>query len=47
MLDHPAGLYIETSIPDAKAERLEQIHAAGNRIVNLCEESIVYADGRD
>jgi surface carbohydrate biosynthesis protein len=47
MLEHPAGLYVETSIPDAKAERLEQIHAAGHRIVNLCEESIVYADGRD
>jgi surface carbohydrate biosynthesis protein len=47
MLDHPAGVYVETSIPDAKAARLEQVHAAGNRIVNLCEESIVYADGRD
>ena len=47
MLEHPAGLYVETSIPDAKAERLEQIHSAGNRIANMCEESIVYADGRD
>ena len=47
MLEHPAGLYVETSIPDAKAERLERIHAAGHRVANLCEESIVYADGRD
>jgi surface carbohydrate biosynthesis protein len=47
MLQHPAGLFVETSIPDAKAVRLEQIRAAGNRVVNLCEESIVYADGRD
>ena len=47
MLNRPAGVYVETSIPDAKAARLEQIHAAGHRIVNLCEESIVYADGRD
>ena len=23
---HPARLYVETSIPDAKAERLERIH---------------------
>jgi len=47
MLDHPAGVFVETSIPDGKAARLEQIRAAGHRIVNLCEESIVYADGRD
>ena len=47
MLEHPAGLYVETSIPDAKAERLERIHSAGHRIANMCEESIVYADGRD
>ena len=47
MLEHPAGVYVETSIPDAKAARLEQIRSAGHRIVNLCEESIVYADGRD
>jgi surface carbohydrate biosynthesis protein len=47
MLEHPAGLFVETSIPDAKAERLERIRAAGHRIANLCEESIVYADGRD
>jgi surface carbohydrate biosynthesis protein len=47
MLEHPAGLYVETSIPEAKAARLERIRAAGHRIANLCEESIVYADGRD
>jgi surface carbohydrate biosynthesis protein len=47
MLEHPAGLYVETSIPDAKAARLERVRAAGHRIANLCEESIVYADGRD
>lgn len=47
MLEHPAGVYVETSIPDVKASRLEQFHRNGHRIVNLCEESIVYANGRD
>ena len=47
MLEHPAGLYVETSIPNAKAGRLERVHAAGHRIANLCEESIVYIDPLD
>lgn len=47
MLEHPAGLYVETSIPDVKAPRLERVRSAGHRIANLCEESIAYADGRD
>ena len=47
MLEHPAGVYVETSIPEAKTARLERISAAGHRIANLCEESIVYAEGRD
>lgn len=47
MLEHAVGLYVETSIPNAKAARLERVHAAGHRIANLCEESIVYIDARD
>lgn len=47
MQDHPPGTYVEISIPDKKASRLEEIHRAGHRIVNLCEEGILYTDGRD
>ena len=47
MREHPPGIYVEISIPDKKSARLEEIHRAGNRIVNLCEEGILYADGRD
>jgi surface carbohydrate biosynthesis protein len=47
MREHPPGVYVEISIPDKKASRLEQLHRAGNRIVNLCEEGILYTNGRD
>ncbi len=47
MREHPPGIYVEISIPNKKASRLEEIHKAGNGIVNLCEEGIFYPDGRD
>jgi len=47
MREHPPGIFVEISIPDKKAARLEEIHKAGNRIVNLCEEGILYTDARD
>ncbi len=47
MREHPPGIYVEISIPNKKASRLEELHRAGNRIVNLCEEGILYTDGRD
>jgi surface carbohydrate biosynthesis protein len=47
MRERVPGTYCEISIPDKKASRLEEIHKAGHRIVNLCEESILYTDGHD
>lgn len=43
----PAGAFVEISIPENKASHLEALHERGHRIVNLCEESIVYTDGSD
>jgi len=47
MREHPPGIFVEISIPDKKASRLEELHRAGNRVVNLCEEGILYTNGRD
>ena len=47
MLNHPPGVYVETSIPDVKAERLQRFHRDGHRIVNMCEEGVVYAEPKD
>ena len=47
MRDRPGGVYIEIGIPDKKAKRLEEMHASGHRIANMCEEGLVYSDGRD
>lgn len=44
---HPPGAYVEISIPENKAERLNTYQASGHRTVNLCEENIVYIDGKD
>jgi surface carbohydrate biosynthesis protein len=41
------GAYIEIGIPDKKSRRLAELHAAGHRIANMCEEGLVYSDGRD
>ncbi len=43
----PRGVFIEISIPEAKAERLAIIRSLGHRIANICEESIVYYDAMD
>jgi surface carbohydrate biosynthesis protein len=43
----PLGLYLEISIPAGKAERLARYHADGHKIVDLCEENVVYVDGWD
>jgi surface carbohydrate biosynthesis protein len=45
VLDQPGGIYIEIGIPEKKAKRLEEMHAIGHRIANMCEEGLVYADG--
>jgi surface carbohydrate biosynthesis protein len=47
MRDHQGGAYIEIGIPEKKAKRLKAINALGNRIANMCEEGLIYADGRD
>ena len=47
MRDQPGGAYIEIGIPEKKAKRLEELHAWGYRIVNMCEEGLVYSDGRE
>lgn len=44
---HPPGAYLEISIPEKKARNLEAFQAHGHRTVNLCEENIVYIDGKD
>jgi surface carbohydrate biosynthesis protein len=46
MLEHPMGAYIEISLPQSKAVRLEKLKKAGYRIFNLCEESVNYLSGR-
>lgn len=43
----PPGLIIENNIPDSKAPRLRSLRERGYRIASLCEESIIYPDGRD
>ena len=45
--DHAGGVYIEIGIPEKKANRLAAIRAAGHCIANMCEEGLVYSDGRD
>src|SRR5262245_11823556 len=47
MKENVPGVFVEISIPESKAERLERLHRLGHRIVNLCEEAIIYSDGRD
>jgi len=47
ILDYPPGLYVEISITRRKAEALAAYQKHGHRTVNLCEEGIVYTDGRD
>ena len=47
MRDQPRGAYIEIGIPEKKANRLQELYSAGHRIANMCEEGLVYADGRD
>jgi surface carbohydrate biosynthesis protein len=44
---HAGGVYIEIGIPEKKASRLAAIRAAGHCIANMCEEGLVYSDGRD
>ena len=43
----PLGLFVEISIPAGKADRLASYHADGHKIVDLCEENVVYVDGWD
>ncbi len=45
--DQPSGAYIEIGIPEKKAKRLEEMHAIGHRIANMCEEGLVYPDGQE
>ena len=45
--DHAGGVYIEIGIPEKKTNRLSAIRAAGHCIANMCEEGLVYSDGRD
>lgn len=47
MRDQPGGAYIEIGIPDKKSRRLQDLHASGYRIANMCEEGLVYPDGRE
>jgi surface carbohydrate biosynthesis protein len=47
MRDQPGGAYIEIGIPEKKARRLEELRASGYRIANMCEEGLVYSDGRE
>jgi surface carbohydrate biosynthesis protein len=47
MKQHPPGVFVVASIPEPKAQRLEEIRNSGNHIANLCEESIVYTSGED
>lgn len=46
-LRFPPGAYVEISIPEKKAPRLAEYQKRGHRNVNLCEENIVYIDGKD
>ena len=44
----PPAVHIEVSIPEAKkVSRIQPLVAAGHRIGCLCEEGVVYPDGRD
>lgn len=44
----PAAVHLEISIPQAKLEtRIRPLVAAGHRLGCLCEEGVVYPDGRD
>jgi surface carbohydrate biosynthesis protein len=47
MLDYPPGMFVEISITKRKANYLAAYRAHGHRTADLCEESIVYTDGRD
>ena len=47
MRDQPSGAYIEIGIPGKKAKRLEELYGLGYRIANMCEEGLVYSDGRE
>jgi surface carbohydrate biosynthesis protein len=41
------GIHVEISIPERKAAQQETMRNAGQRLVNICEESIIYTDGDD
>ena len=47
MKEHPPGIFVAASVPERKAPRLEQIRRSGHVVANLCEESVVYANGRE
>ena len=43
----PAGAVVAISIPEDTAGRIRSFRRAGHRVINICEENIVYPDGRD
>ncbi len=45
--DGPRGVFMEISIAEHKAKRIAGYKSLGHSIAILCEESIVYFDGRD
>ena len=40
------GVYVESGLPRKKIKKLRELRQDGFRLVNLCEENIVYVDGR-
>jgi surface carbohydrate biosynthesis protein len=46
-LEGAHGIHVEISIPERKSAQQEAMSRAGQRLVNICEESIIYTDGDD
>ena len=42
MRDRPPGVFAVASVPESKAERLQEMRKVGHQVANLCEESLVY-----
>ncbi|MGH8120970.1 MAG: surface carbohydrate biosynthesis protein [Gammaproteobacteria bacterium] len=40
------GVYVESGLPRKKIKKLRELRQGGFRLVNLCEENIVYVDGK-
>ena len=46
-LEQARGVHVEISIPERKAHLQRQLKDHGHCVVNLCEESVIYANGFD